>query len=97
MARLQSSGSRAGLALAGIGEQLLQFFNGIDHGIAVLNISVVIQYHAMRTEPFMVFVILSPGVLRRHRAEDRQHGRMSACQDARLGPPTTRLASPYSF
>jgi hypothetical protein len=34
-----------------------RLFHGIDHGIAVLNISVVIQYHVMRVEPFMVFVI----------------------------------------
>jgi branched-subunit amino acid transport protein AzlD len=31
-------------------------FNGIDHGIAVFIIRAAIQYHAMRVEPFMVFV-----------------------------------------
>jgi len=30
--------------------------NGIDLGIAVLNIRAPIQYNAMRVEPFMVFV-----------------------------------------
>ena len=50
------------LALAGIGKQLLEFFNGIIHGIAALNSSAVIQYHAMCFEPFMVSVI-TPNVL----------------------------------
>jgi hypothetical protein len=31
-------------------------FNGIDHGVAVFIIRAAIQYHAMRVEPFMVFV-----------------------------------------
>ena len=31
--------------------------HGIDHGIVVLNISAAIQYHAMRVEPRMVFVV----------------------------------------
>jgi len=29
----------------------------MDHGIAALNITAALQYHAMRVEPFMVFVI----------------------------------------
>jgi hypothetical protein len=32
-----------------------KLIHGTDHGIAVLNISVVIQYHVMRVEPLMVF------------------------------------------
>jgi hypothetical protein len=56
-ARLQSSGSSADLALAGIGKQLLSFFHGINHGIAALSICAVLQYHAMCVEPFMVLVI----------------------------------------
>jgi hypothetical protein len=31
------------LALAGIGKQLLPLFDGIDHGIAALNISMALQ------------------------------------------------------
>ena len=57
MAYLQSSGSSADLALAGIGKQLVPFFNGIDHGIATLTISVTHLYHAMHVAPAMVLVI----------------------------------------
>ena len=44
------------LALAGIGKQLVPFSNGIDHGIAILTISVTHLYHAMHVEPVMVLV-----------------------------------------
>ena len=42
--------------MAGIGKQLLLFFNGINHGIAVPVIIISIQCHTMRVEPFMVLV-----------------------------------------
>jgi hypothetical protein len=49
------------LALAGIGKQS-PFFNGIDHGIAALNIIAALQSHAMHVELFMVLVIVrKPG------------------------------------
>jgi hypothetical protein len=47
------------LALTGIGKQLVPFFNGIDHGIAALKISVTHKYHAMRVAPVMVLVTKS--------------------------------------
>jgi hypothetical protein len=45
------------LALAGIGKQLISFFNGIGHGVAALKISAAHLYHAMRVAPVMVLVI----------------------------------------
>ncbi|MCG7956399.1 MAG: hypothetical protein AB2688_10075 [Candidatus Thiodiazotropha taylori] len=48
------------LALAGIGKQLLEFFNGINHGITAHNFSAAYQYHAVLVESFMVLVI-APG------------------------------------
>ena len=34
-----------------------RLFHGMDHGIALLTTHVATQYHAMRVEPFMVFVV----------------------------------------
>jgi hypothetical protein len=43
------------LALAGTCRQAFSWYR--SHGIALLTTHVATQYHAMRVEPFMVFVV----------------------------------------